>query len=175
MTHFAGLKKNDATNCAEGICVSLWTQGCPQPHRCPGCHNPETWDPEGGYEIPSDLRGQIIKAISANGVQRNFSILGGEPLCNGNAEMVLEILTSVRIAYPKIRIFLWTGYTMDYLLASNSSIISSILEKIDVVIDGPFEKEKRDITLALRGSSNQHIWEKNEDGDWKIQDAKYDN
>lgn len=64
---------------------------------------------------------------------------------------------------------------MDYLLTSNSSVINSILEKIDTVIDGPFEKEKRDITLSLRGSSNQHIWEKNKDGDWEIRDTKYDN
>lgn len=151
---YADLKLNDCVD-GEGICVSLWTQGCP--HRCPGCHNPQTWDFEGGLEVPSDIKSQIVKAISANGIQRNFSILGGEPLCPENREFVNEIVSSVRAAYPHIKIFLWTGYTYSNLLELNNDVINSILEKIDVLIDGPFVQEKRDLTLKLRGSSNQNI------------------
>ena len=77
---YANLIKNDVVN-GEGICVSLWTQGCP--FRCPGCHNPETWSFEDGIDVPNDLKGQIVKAISDNGITRNFSVLGGEPLCSG--------------------------------------------------------------------------------------------
>ena len=94
---YASLLKNDMVN-GEGVCVSLFVQGCP--HKCPGCFNPETWNPEEGIEIPVDLKGQIIKAISANGIIRNFSILGGEPLCKENAEDVLTVLTCVKIALP---------------------------------------------------------------------------
>ena len=151
---YAAIKKNDVVN-GEGICVSFWTQGCP--FHCAGCHNPQTWDFEGGYEVPVDIKGRIIKAISANGIQRNFSILGGEPRCKQNENLVNEIVTAVRTAYPNIKIFIWSGYTYQDLLSMNSPVINSILEKCDVLIDGRFELENRDITLKLRGSSNQNI------------------
>lgn len=149
----AGLKLNDCVD-GDGISVSLWTQGCP--HRCPGCHNPETWDYEGGYE-DNEIRGKIIKALSANGIQRNFSILGGEPLCSQNKEDVLSILTCVKVAYPNIKIFLWTGYSYEDLLDRNDEQINAILNQVDILIDGPFVQEKRDLTLYLRGSSNQRV------------------
>ena len=148
---YAGLIKNDVVN-GEGICVSLWTQGCP--FRCRGCHNPETWSFVGGIEVPNDLKGQIVKAISNNGITRNFSVLGGEPLCVPNLAFVEDIVTAVRSAYPHIKIYIWTGYeyedVKDY----------SILDKIDVLITGPFKMEERDITLPLRGSKNQKVLRK---------------
>lgn len=151
----AGLKLNDCVD-GEGITVSLWTQGCP--HRCPGCHNPETWNFEGGETIENnDLRGQIVKALIANGINRNFSILGGEPLCKENAEDVLTILTCVKIALPYTKIFLWTGYTYEYLISLKDECINEILDKIDILIDGPFIQEERDLTLYLRGSRNQRV------------------
>ena len=101
-TRYAKITFNDIVD-GEGICVSFWTQGCP--FRCPGCHNPDTWDFNGGVEIPSDIKGQIIKALSANGVQRNFSVLGGEPLCEENLDLVHSLIMAVRIAYPEIKIF----------------------------------------------------------------------
>lgn len=151
---YAGFMPNDFIN-GEGICVSFWTQGCP--HRCPGCHNPECWDFEGGYEVPNDIKGRIIKAISANGVQRNFSVLGGEPLCPENLDLVNEIVTAVRTAYPHIKIYIWSGYTLKDLKAMSNPVVSCILEKCDYLIDGPFQIENRDITLKLRGSANQNI------------------
>lgn len=168
---YAGLNYNDVVN-GQGVCVSFWTQGCP--HHCKDCFNPETWSFSGGYELPSNIKGQIVKAISNNGIQRNFSVLGGEPLCPENQKMVLEILNAVRAAYPNLKIFLWTGYELEDLLNSNNDVVNSILEKIDVLIDSPFEEKKIDFSLALRGSSNQNIWEKDEDGDWVIKNKKYD-
>ena len=151
----AGLKLNDCID-GEGISVSLWTQGCP--HHCKGCHNPETWDFNGGYEdTTNEIRGTIVKALGANNIQRNFSILGGEPLCKQNAEDVFTILTCVRMAYPNIKIFLWTGYTYEYLLSLNNTTINGILSKIDILIDGPFIEEQRDISLYLKGSRNQRV------------------
>jgi anaerobic ribonucleoside-triphosphate reductase activating protein len=172
---YAGLKKNDATNCDKGIVVSFWCQFCP--HRCEGCHNPETWSAEGGYPLPADIKEQIIKAISANGVQRNFSVLGGEPLCPSNQKLVLEILKSVFSHYPKIKIFLWTGYTLEELeeRATKDKEIKDILSLVTVLIDGRFEISQRDLTLALRGSRNQRIWEKNESGIWENRTSFYDN
>lgn len=154
MERYAGLITNDFAN-GTGTCVSFWTQGCP--HRCLGCQNPETWDFNGGQELPTDIRGQIIKAICANGIQRNFSVLGGEPLCEQNLEMVDKIITSVRIAFPHIKIFLWTGYTIEELTKQNNPHIINILSHIDTLIDGPFIESERDITLEFRGSKNQRI------------------
>ena len=154
---YAGLNYNDVVN-GQGVCVSFWTQGCP--HHCKGCFNPETWSYSGGYELPSNIKGQIVKAISNNGIQRNFSILGGEPLCPENRKLVLEILTAVRAAYPNIKIFLWTGYIYEELTERQSETLDNILDTIDVLIDGPFIEAEKDLNLKLRGSKNQRVWRK---------------
>lgn len=153
MIRYAGLDKNDILN-GEGFCVSFWTQGCP--HKCKGCHNPETWDFNGGIEIEySQLINDIIQSISANGIIRNFSILGGEPLCKENLDLVDKIVTDIRKEYPTIKIYCWTGYNYEDII--NNSQIKKILKKIDVLIDGLFILEQRDITLKLKGSLNQRV------------------
>lgn len=154
MDRYAGLIKNDFAN-GTGTCVSFWTQGCP--HHCPGCQNPETWNFNGGKEVPTDIRGQIIKAICANNITRNFSVLGGEPLCKENLEEVDKIITSVRTAFPQIKIFVWTGYLLEDLKKKRNDKINHILSQIDVLIDGPYIDTERDITLELRGSRNQRV------------------
>lgn len=148
----AGLTKNDTTN-GEDICVSLWVQGCP--HRCKGCHNPESWDFNGGeYKNNDVLLEEIYDAISANGIQRNFSILGGEPLAPQNINDIYYILWEVKQRYPSIKTFVWTGYTLEQL---KEMYKDTLLENVDVLIDGPFIKAERDITLKFRGSKNQRI------------------
>jgi anaerobic ribonucleoside-triphosphate reductase activating protein len=154
MKKYAGLNTNDFAN-GQGVCVSYFVQGCP--HRCQGCFNPETWDFEGGLDRPDDIRGQIIKAICANGITRNFSVLGGEPLCEENLEDVENIILGVRTAFPNIKIFVWTGYTLEQLTLKNNEHINNILNHIDVLIDGPFIESQKDLTLELRGSKNQRI------------------
>lgn len=157
---YAGYMPNDFVN-GEGVCVSLWTAGCP--HRCPGCFNSEIWDYDNGKTVPNDIKGQIVKAISANGIQRNFSVLGGEPLSPQNREFVSDIIKIVRSAYPHIKIYLWSGYTYQELLDFNDKNINSILSQINFLIDGRFEQDKKDLTLKLRGSSNQNIIELNKE------------
>lgn len=157
MDKYAGLITNDFAN-GTGVCVSFWTQGCP--HHCQGCQNPETWDFDGGQPLPIDIKGQIIKAISANGITRNFSVLGGEPLCEQNLDIVDQIITAVRAAYPHIKIFVWTGYTIQELKEQKNTTIEHILSQIDTLIDGRYIESKRDITLKFRGSKNQNILNK---------------
>ena len=158
---YAAIKANDIVDIDEGICVSFWTQGCP--HRCKGCHNPETWDFNGGIEFTEETMQELIKLISANGIHREFSILGGEPLCPQNILLVSSIVARVKKEYPNIRIFLWTGYTLEYLLKSKDANMQYLLKEIDVLIDGPYIEAQRDIRLPLRGSANQRVHYKNID------------
>jgi len=151
----AGLIKNDMVD-GSGFCVSLWTQGCP--HRCPGCHNPETWDFNGGTVITLDeLEKEILEALNANGVERNFSVLGGEPLCEENLYDVAKIISKVRHNFPDRKIFVWTGYTYEELKEKNNPVLSTLFKDIDVLIDGRFEINERDVTLWLKGSRNQRV------------------
>lgn len=155
---FAAINKNDFIN-GEGVCVSFWVQGCP--HHCKGCHNPEQWDFNGGNEIDIDiLINEILIAIEANGIQRNFSVLGGEPMAQRNISNTLYILEQIKKHFPKIKTYVWTGYTIEELLSLYNK---EILQNIDILIDGRFILEERDITLKLRGSKNQRILYKGTD------------
>ena len=155
---FAAINKNDFIN-GEGVCVSLWVQGCP--HHCKGCHNPEQWDFNGGNEIDIDiLINEILIAIKANGIQRNYSILGGEPMAQRNISNTLYILEQIKKHFSNIKTYVWTGYTIEELLSLYNK---EILQNIDVLIDGRFILEERDITLKLRGSKNQRILYKGTD------------
>lgn len=155
IVRYAGLNKNDFIN-GEGVSVSLWVQGCP--HRCPGCHNSEQWDFEGGKYINNQLLiEEIFTALTENGIQRNFSVLGGEPLAPQNINDTWEILWHVKRKFPDIKTYVWTGYTLEELYKLYESSKETLLENVDVLIDGRFELKQRDITLKLRGSSNQRI------------------
>lgn len=156
---YAGIIKNDFS-AAPGVSVTFFTQGCP--HRCEGCHNPETWDFEGGEEVTHDTILDVIEAITANGLHRNLCIMGGEPLCPENQFLTNLIINSVKEKLPDTKVYLWTGYYLKDLDFNNNRI-EQILDKVDYIIDGPFEKDKRDITLFMRGSSNQHILKKDID------------
>ncbi len=153
---YAGIIRNDVA-AGEGVCVTFFTQGCAR--HCPGCHNPETWDFNGGYEFTQETLDSLIKAINANGVMRNFAIMGGEPLNDHNLFLTDLVLTEIKKYYPDIKVYLWTGYTYQELLDRNEKILYNILDKVDILIDGPFIQEERDITLAMRGSRNQKIIE----------------
>lgn len=153
---YAGMIKNDIA-AGEGVNVSFFTQGCP--FKCKGCHNPQTWAFDGGKEFSPTVLEELINALTANGIQRNLSIMGGEPLCEENIFLVSLIVLSVREAFPNIKIYIWTGYTYEELEARSQlePKIKTILDNIDYLIDGPFILEERDITLAMRGSRNQRI------------------
>ena len=162
---YAGIIKNDFS-AAPGVCVSFFTQGCP--HHCEGCHNPETWDPEGGYEFTGETLSSIIESLEANGVHRDLCIMGGEPLCPDNQFLTLMIVNEIKEKLPKTKIYLWTGYTLKELKnSSNIQRIKQILSKCEMIIDGRFIESERDITLYMRGSTNQNII-KCEDIDWDV-------
>ena len=151
---FAGIMENDFTD-GIGISVSFWTQGCP--HHCKGCHNPDTWDFNGGNVLPDNYVQKTIESIYKNGLKRNLSILGGEPLCRENAFIVYNLIRQVKEFDSSIRIFLWTGYKYEDLYMSENFYVRDAMKYIDILIDGPFILKYRDITLHLKGSTNQRV------------------
>lgn len=151
---YAGLIKNDFS-AAPGVSVSFYTQGCP--HRCQGCHNPETWDFKGGKEFTANILDEIIEALQANGIKRSLCILGGEPLCSENQFLTCMIVRHVKEKLPETEIYVWTGYTYEQLNQSPDPHLKNILQIIDYIIDGPYIEAERDITLPMRGSRNQRV------------------
>ena len=151
---YSGLILNDIT-AAPGLCVSFFTQGCP--HRCPGCHNPDTWAFEGGKQFTTETLNQIITGLTAQGIQRNLCIMGGEPLCEDNAFLTHMVIQEVRKKVPGVKVYIWSGYVYEDLLKSANPHVRGALELADVLIDGPYIAAERDLTLDMRGSRNQRV------------------
>lgn len=151
---YAGLIRNDLA-AAPGVSVTFFTQGCP--HRCKGCHNPETWEFNGGKEFTPAVLREIYDALKANGIGRNFCIMGGEPMCEENLLLTYMVISEVKAHFPDVKIYVWTGYYYDDLIRMKDTKIDRILEIVDYLIDGPYIEEQRDVSLKMRGSTNQNI------------------
>mgnify|MGYP003295381421 CR=1 FL=1 len=142
---------NDVQNSLNGMTVSMWVSGCP--HRCEGCHNKELWDYSFGenYSL-EELKEIASRLITLDGITRNFSVLGGEPLDPSKVDELTELLKFIKSSYPDKKIYLWTGYKYKEVKKLEC------LKYVDVLIDGKFDINKRDLTLKLRGSLNQNIY-----------------
>ncbi|MDD4804487.1 MAG: anaerobic ribonucleoside-triphosphate reductase activating protein [Candidatus Pacebacteria bacterium] len=162
---YSGIIKNDIAS-APGLCTTFFTQGCP--HKCLNCHNPETWSFTGGKEFTTDVLDDIIQSLNAQGIQRNFCLMGGEPLCDENIFLSYLIVTTIKQKSPNTKIYIWTGYVYEDLVKKSNVKIDKILSLIDYLIDGPYVESLRDITLEMRGSSNQRVLQLNIDNIKKI-------
>ena len=162
---YSGMIKNDIAS-APGLCTTFFTQGCP--HRCLNCHNPETWSFTGGKEFTPDILDEIIQSLTEQGIQRNFCLMGGEPLCEENLFLLYLIVNTIKEKSPKTKIYIWTGYLYEELQRKDNQKINKILSMADFLIDGPYVDSLRDITLEMRGSSNQRIIPLNVDNVKKI-------
>ena len=151
---YADIIFNDIT-AAPGLCVSFFTQGCP--HHCINCHNPDTWDYEGGREFTHKTLDEIIAGLTAQGIERSLCVMGGEPLCSENEFLTLLVVSTVKELLPQTPVYIWTGYTYDELCKKSSPHLQQILSKANYLIDGPYIDALRDVTLEMRGSSNQRI------------------
>lgn len=153
---YAGIIYDD-TAAAPGLSLSLFTQGCP--FHCKGCHNPETWAYDGGYEYTTETAEKIIEGLNANGVLRNLCIMGGEPLLEENLGALFRLAAAAKIMYPSLKIYVWTGYTFDEILRRENEelILGQFLDFVDVLITGPYIEEQRDITNRWCGSTNQEV------------------
>lgn len=150
---YAGIIPNDFA-AAPGVCTTFFVQGCPI--RCPGCHNQETWDFDGGKEFTYDTIEQLYKDLLANGIKRTLCIMGGEPLCAENLFLTTLIIREIKNRIPDIKIWLWSGYKKEEIInmAQDEGKINYILENINGIVVGPYIQGLRDITLPMRGSSN---------------------
>ena len=151
---YAGIIKNDLA-AAPGISFTFFSQGCS--HHWPGWQKQQTWDFDGGKEFTQETLDFIKDNIDANGIERTFCVMGGEPLDPNNLFLTDLVISYVKDNFPNKQIYLWTGYTYEELLKRSDSRLKSILQKVNVLIDGPYINELRDITLSMRGSSNQKI------------------
>lgn len=145
--NYCGLNKNDIAN-GEGVRVSLFVSGCR--NHCKGCHNPEAWEFSYGKPFTKETEDEIIKALSHPWIQ-GLSVLGGEPCEEENERVLLPLLKKIWWEMPEKDIWLFSGYTYEMLQGED------ILRYVDVLVDGPFLMEQRDISLPFRGSRNQRI------------------
>lgn len=160
---YAQIRNIDISN-GEGVGVALFVQGCNL--RCKNCFNSEIWDFNGGKEWTEETKKQFMKLIDRPYIKR-ISILGGEPLAENNIGEVLSLVKEIRISYPQKNIWLYTGYSIEDIVNFNSVsqqnfdidnfIRNSILTYIDVLVDGEYIDEQRDVSLAYRGSKNQRV------------------
>lgn len=155
--YYGALKKTDIAN-GPGVRVSLFVSGCT--HHCKDCFNPETWNFDYGEEYTDQVTQEILEALAPDYIQ-GITVLGGEPFEPSNQRELLPLYRAIRERYPKKTIWVYSGYTLDQDLWQESrariDITDEILSLIDVLVDGEFVLEKKNISLKFRGSENQRI------------------
>ena len=153
--YFADFKQYDTLN-GEGIRHSLFVSGCS--HKCKGCFNAVAWNKEYGKPYTEETTQMIIKAFKDSPVElTGLSLLGGEPF--ENVEGLVDLVDQFTQEFTDKDIWCWTGYTFEQLceMSKTDSVLLRMLLKIDVLVDGKFEIDQKDLKLKFRGSSNQRI------------------
>ena len=155
--HYADIKKADIAN-GLGVRVSVFVSGCN--HHCKNCFNEEAWDFNYGKEFTEAEIDKIIMEMDHPYVS-GLSLLGGEPLEHINQQGLLPLVKRVKEKFPDKNIWCYTGYTFDKDVMENMyknwEETPELMSYIDVMVDGKFEEDKKDINLRFRGSSNQRI------------------
>lgn len=167
---FASMRNLDISN-GEGVGVSLFVQGCDR--HCFNCFNPDTWDFNGGKEWTEETKNKFIKLIDRPYINR-ISVLGGEPLAEQNLDEVLSLIKEIRISFPKKTIWLYTGFCWNDIMCSFAGLQADcivldkkdievwekrkkIISNVDVLVDGEYIDEQKDLSLKFRGSKNQRV------------------
>lgn len=160
--NYIKISKCDTAN-GTGIGVVLWVSGCNC--HCHGCHNPQTWDFNAGQPFTEDTMQELLEALDKPYISR-LTLSGGHPLEPQNLETVYKIIKAVKESFPNKSIWLYTSYTWKEILDKEEKYENlevngisplDIVKYCDVLIDGRYEEDKRDISLAWRGSSNQRV------------------
>lgn len=146
---YAQIRSLDISN-GEGVGIALYTQGCR--FHCKNCFNSELWDYTKGKEWSSEVEDYLVSLLSRDYINR-VSFLGGEPLSEENLEDLDNLLNRIRRECPSKKIWMYTGYTYEAI----KDRLSYILKNVDVLVDGLYIDELRDLKLEFRGSSNQRV------------------
>lgn len=139
-----------------GCRVTLWVSGCV--HKCKGCHNYKTWDFNSGRMFGNDEKQKLFQILNLPYI-KGLTLSGGDPLCS--YEDILLLVKEVKTKYPSKDIWLYTGYTKEEIYSLG---MKNIFQYIDVLVDGRFNIDELDRGIAFRGSRNQVIWKKDENG-----------
>lgn len=149
-----------------GIRVILWCSGCD--HHCKNCQNPITWDPNDGAKFDIKAKNEIFNELSKDYIS-GITLTGGDPLNTNNLESVLDLVNEIRLSYPEKTIWLYSGYTWEqimYPVVTNDfnperdkflKMRREIVKQCDVLVDGHYEEDKRDVTYHWAGSTNQRV------------------
>lgn len=144
---YHNITKDDMLN-GDGLRVVLWVAGCS--HRCRECHNPLTWDPDGGLLFDEAARQEIFSQLDKKYIS-GITFSGGDPLHPANRPEVQGLMTEVKERYPSKTIWLYTGDVWENILQD------PLMRFVDVLVDGEFQVEKKDPKLLWKGSSNQRV------------------
>ena len=154
--HYSKINKNDIAN-GIGIRVTLFVSGCT--HRCKGCFNTETWDFSFGDTFSKETENELLKALEPSYID-GLTLLGGEPMEPQNQQVLVQFLEKMKQMYPTKTVWCFTGYTFEELVGESRArceVTEKMLSLIDVLVDGEFKEELKDISLRFKGSSNQRI------------------
>lgn len=146
---YHNITKDDMKN-GSGLRTVLWTAGCG--HHCPGCHNPITWDPDGGLIFDQAAEEELLEAVGRD-YMSGVTFSGGDPLYPANRDRIGQLCQKIRRLFPEKSIWLYTGYLWESVEVQGLSW----LPLTDVVVDGPFVEDLKDSGLHWCGSSNQRI------------------
>lgn len=144
---YHNITKDDMLN-GEGLRIVLWVSGCD--HGCKGCHNPITWDPNGGIPFDTAAQDELFEALNHDYIS-GITFSGGDPLYLGNRKDVTELAKLIKERFPDKNIWLYTGYRWEEISAL------PVMQYIDVLVDGRFVEDLKDPKLHWKGSFNQRI------------------
>ena len=161
--YYSLIRKYDVAN-GPGVRVSLFVSGCD--HHCKGCFQPETWNPEYGKIFDKEAEKEIMDCLSEPQVD-GITLLGGDPLYKDNIPGIFILLSEIKEKFGDTKtVWLYTGYTFDYILHKlfmdppdplTHHMLNMIIKYTDILVDGKFEEDKKDLRLQFRGSSNQRL------------------
>ena len=154
--NYGEIKKTDIAN-GLGVRVSLFVSGCT--HHCKNCFNPQTWDFNSGSPFDNEVQNKIIEYLSPSHIT-GLTVLGGEPMEIPNQTALLPFIKKVKEIYPQKNIWFYSGYVFDTEILhgrAHCEVTDELLSLIDVLVDGRFVEEEKNITLKFRGSANQRI------------------
>ena len=151
--NYSGIKYSDMIN-GKGIRVSLFVSGCT--HKCKGCFNKDTWDPEYGNPFTEKEENEIFDYFKKYGsIAKGLSLLGGDPTYYKNTETLINFLKKFRANFPDKDVWIWSGFTWEQIMSDKKR--SELISLCDVLIDGRFMLEEKNLNLKWKGSNNQRV------------------